>query len=160
MNLTIRRATPSDEAVVVRFNSALALESEGKTLDEAVLGLGVRAALTDPHKGFYTLAELHGAVVGQVLITFEWSDWRNGWYWWIQSVYVAEEARRQGVFRAIFHRLKDQAIADPTVIGLRLYLEEHNQRARTTYASLGMEPEPYGLMGLYPLPGRANAIRG
>ena len=120
MSLTIRRATPSDVDVVVRFNAALAFESEGKTLDEPVLRLGVKAALADPNKGFYTLAEFNGSIVGQVLITFEWSDWRNGWYWWIQSVYVVEEARRQGVFRSIFLHLKEQALADPTVMGLRL----------------------------------------
>ena len=159
MNRTIRRATPADVGTVVRFNAALALESEGKTLDEAVLSLGVRAVLADPNKGFYTVAECDGDMVGQVLVTYEWSDWRNGWYWWIQSVYVAEVARRQGVLRAIFDHLREQAIADPTVIGLRLYVEEHNERARTTYATLGLVAEPYGLMGLYPLPGRANAIR-
>ncbi len=158
MDLTIRPATPADEDTVVRFNAALAWESEYKTLHEPTLRAGVRALLADRHKGFYTLAERGGAVVGQVLITFEWSDWRNGWYWWIQSVYVAAEARRGGVFRALYDHLKAAALADPTVIGLRLYVETDNARARRTYAELGMEEEPYLLMGLYPLPGREAAF--
>lgn len=160
MDLTIRPATPADEDTVVRFNAALAWESEHKTLHEPTLRAGVRALLADRHKGFYTLAERGGAVVGQTLITFEWSDWRNGWYWWIQSVYVAAEARRGGVFRALYGHLKEQAQADPTVIGLRLYVETDNARARRTYAELGMEEEPYLLMGLYPLPGREAAFGG
>jgi ribosomal protein S18 acetylase RimI-like enzyme len=160
MDLTIRPATPADEDTVVRFNAALAWESEGKTLHEPTLRAGVRALLADRHKGFYTVAERGEAVVGQVLITFEWSDWRNGWYWWIQSVYVAAEARRGGVFRALYDHLKAAAQADPTVIGLRLYVETDNARARRTYAQMGMEEEPYLLMGVYPLPGREAAFGG
>ena len=94
MSLTIRRATPADAEIIAHFNRALAWESERKTLDAATLARGVRAVLADPAKGFYTLAERAGEPVGQVLVTFEWSDWRNGWYWWIQSVYVREDARR------------------------------------------------------------------
>ena len=157
MDLLIRPATAADEDVIVRFNTALAWESEAKKLDEPVLRAGVRAVLADPHKGFYTVAEAAGAVVGQTLITFEYSDWRHGWYWWIQSVYVDVTARRQGVFRKLFEHLKATALADPTVIGLRLYMEDDNHRARETYLGVGMEAEPYRLFGLYPLPGRAKA---
>ena len=157
MSLSIRPATTADEDVIVRYNAALAWESEAKRLDEPTLRAGVRAVLADPHKGFYTVAEAGGAVVGQTLITFEYSDWRCGWYWWIQSVYVDESARRQGVFRALFEHLKDKATADPTVIGLRLYMEDDNDRARRTYLGVGMEAEPYRLFGLYPLPGRGKA---
>jgi ribosomal protein S18 acetylase RimI-like enzyme len=160
MDLSIRAATAADEDTIVRFNAALAWESEHKRLHEPTLRAGVRAQLADPHKGFYTVAESDGAVVGQTLITFEWSDWRNGWYWWIQSVYVAAEARRGGVFRALFEHLKAKATADPAVIGLRLYVERDNERAQRTYASLGLEEEPYRLMGLYPLPGREGAFAG
>jgi ribosomal protein S18 acetylase RimI-like enzyme len=158
MGLHIRPATPADEGVVVRFNQLLASESEGKTLHEPTLTAGVRAGLADRHKGFYTLAERGGEVVGQVLVTFEWSDWRNGWYWWVQSVYVRSDARREGVFRAIFSHLKEQATADPTVIGLRLYVERENTRAQATYEAMGMTDEGYNLLGLYPLPGRTSAI--
>jgi ribosomal protein S18 acetylase RimI-like enzyme len=158
MSLLIRRATPADEDVLVRFNAALAWESEHKRLDEPTLRRGVRAVLADAHKGFYTVAERAGEVVGQVLITFEWSDWRDGWYWWAQSVYVREDARRGGVFRAIFEHLRNAAVADPEVIGLRLYVARENVRAQQTYRALGLDVEPYDLMGLYPLPGKANAI--
>jgi ribosomal protein S18 acetylase RimI-like enzyme len=156
MSVTIRRATPADEAVVAHFNAELARESEGKLLHEPTLRRGVRAVLADRHKGFYTLAEVGGEVVGQVLITYEWSDWRDGWYWWVQSVYVPPAHRRAGVFRALFEHLKAAAVADPTVIGLRLYMERDNARARATYTSVGMEEEPYVLFGMYPLPGRES----
>ncbi len=158
MTLTIRRAAAGDLDVIARFNAALAWESEGKALDDAVLRRGVRAVLADPHKGFYTLAERGGEVVGQVLVTFEWSDWRDGWYWWVQSVYVREDARRGGVFRALFEHLRAQAVADPAVIGLRLYVERDNRRAQETYRALGMTDEPYFLMGLYPLPGKRSVF--
>lgn len=160
MGLTVRRATPADAGTVAEFNRLLAWESEGKRLDPAVLGRGVAAVLADPHKGFYTLAERAGETVGQALVTFEWSDWRCGWYWWLQSVYVRADARRGGVFRALFEHLKAAATADPAVVGLRLYVERDNDRGRRTYESLGMTEEPYHLFGLYPLPGKGNAVGG
>src|SRR5688572_13397688 len=158
MSLSIRQATPADEDVLVRYNEALAWESEGKRLDPAVLRAGVRAAFADPAKGFYVVAEWDGEVVGQSGVTFEWSDWRNGWYWWIQSVYVRKDARRQGVFSAIFRHLEAAATADPAVIGLRLYVDRDNARAQATYRKLGLEDEAYFLMGRYPLPGRPGHI--
>lgn len=154
MDLHIRRATPADAATVADFNARLAWESEHKRLDPAVLAAGVAAVLADPAKGFYTVAERAGEVVGQVLVTYEWTDWRNGWYWWVQSVYVRADARRGGVFRALYRHLEAVAQADPTVIGLRLYVERENTPAQAVYRSLGMEEEPYHLMGRYPLPGR------
>jgi ribosomal protein S18 acetylase RimI-like enzyme len=156
--LLIRRATPADSSSVVRFNAALAWESEQKQLDLATLEIGVHAVLSDSHKGFYTVAEVDAKIVGQILITYEWSDWRNGWYWWIQSVYVEPDFRRQGVFRAIYQHLRELAMEDSSVIGLRLYVEHENTRAQATYRALGMTDEPYQLMGLYPLPGRNSAI--
>ena len=158
MGRVIRRATPDDLEVVVHYNAALATESEGKMLDDAILRRGITAVLSDVHKGFYTLVEDDGEVVGQTLVTYEWSDWRNGWYWWIQSVYVRADARRTGVFRSLYDHLQTAATLDPTVIGLRLYVEHDNERALKTYQSLGMELEPYKLMGRYPLPGKSNAI--
>jgi GNAT superfamily N-acetyltransferase len=158
VSLTIRRATPADADVIAWFNAALAAESEGKQLNPEVLGRGVRAILADPQKGFYTLAELSGQVVGQVLVTYEWSDWRDGWYWWVQSVYVRADARRAGVFRTLFEHVQAAAVADPTVIGLRLYVERDNHRARQTYAALGLAEEGYLLMGQYPLPGKEKAF--
>jgi GNAT superfamily N-acetyltransferase len=155
---TIRRATPADAAVIAEFNRLLAWESEQKRLDPDVLAAGVRAVLADPHKGFYTLAERAGEAVGQTLVTFEWSDWRNGWYWWVQSVYVRADARRGGVFGAIYRHLEAAALADPTVIGLRLYVERDNARAQAVYRRLGLADEPYFLMGRYPLPGRPGYV--
>ena len=160
MNIQIRRATAGDVRTLVEYNAALALESEGKTLDPAVLEAGVLAALADPAKGFYVIAERDGDAVGQTGITYEWSDWRNGWYWWIQSVFVREDARREGVFSAIYRHLEAEAAADPTVIGIRLYVDNGNHRAKATYAKLGLEDENYMLMGRYPLPGRTSHIAG
>jgi GNAT superfamily N-acetyltransferase len=159
MNLMIRRATAADETVLVAFNAALAWETEHKRLRPDVLTRGVRAVFADPARGFYTVAENErGEVVGQMMVTFEWSDWRNGWFWWVQSVYVREDARRGGVFRALYREIERQAAADPGVIGLRLYVEEDNTHARETYKALGMTATTYGMMEEYPLPGRANEI--
>lgn len=158
MDLTIRRATAADEAVLVAFNTAIAWETEHKRLDPAVLTAGVRAVLADPARGFYTVAESGGTVVGQMMVTFEWSDWRNGWFWWVQSVYVHESARRGGVFRALYRAIEAQAAADPTVIGLRLYFETDNTRARSTYRALGMADTTYGMMEVYPLTGRESHV--
>ena len=158
MSRTVRPATPADLPTVVAFNAALANETEGKRLDPATLAAGVAAALADPAKGHYAVAEEAGRVVGQCLVTLEWSDWRNGWFWWIQSVYVLPAARRGGVFRDLYRHLEAAAAARPDVIGLRLYVERDNARAQATYASLGMAEEPYNLMVRYPLPGRASAV--
>lgn len=158
MSVQIRRAVAGDEAVLADFNAALAWESERKRLDPEVLRAGVRSLLSDPNKGFYTVAELGGEVVGQVMVTYEWSDWRNGWFWWVQSVYVRDDARRGGVFRSLFRALHDQAEADPAVIGIRLYVERDNSRAQLTYRALGLRDTPYHLLELYPLPGRARHV--
>lgn len=158
MNLTIRRATAADLPVLVKFNAAIAWETEHKRLDTNVLTAGVRAVFDDPARGFYTVAERDGEIVGQMMITFEWSDWRNGWFWWVQSVYVREDARRGGVFRDLYRAVERQAASDPTVIGLRLYFETDNTRAQSTYRSLGMSDTSYGMMEVYPLPGRDSHI--
>src|SRR5262245_58293927 len=120
MSLTIRRGQPGDAAVVTEFNRRLAEETEGKALDAAVLAAGVAAVLADPARGLYFLAESGGEVAGQLMLTFEWSDWRNGWMWWIQSVYVRKDFRRQGVFRALYEYLERAARQDLGVVGLRL----------------------------------------
>ena len=158
MSLTVRRARPTDEPVLVAFNTAIAWETEHKKLDPTILTAGVRAVLADPNRGFYTVVERAGEVVGQMMITFEWSDWRNGWFWWIQSVYVREDARRGGVFRVLYRAIADQAATDPSVIGLRLYFETDNKRAQATYRSMGMTDTTYGMMEVYPLPGRDSHV--
>jgi ribosomal protein S18 acetylase RimI-like enzyme len=151
MSLAIRRAGPADAAVVAEFNRLLALESEGKTLDAAVLAAGVAAGLADPNRSTYFLAEEDGTAVGQIMYTTEWSDWRNGWFWWIQSVYVRPEARRRGVFRALYEHVYQAARADGQVIGLRLYVARNNHTAQETYRRLGMEATDYLLFERYPL---------
>jgi ribosomal protein S18 acetylase RimI-like enzyme len=148
---TLRRAVLADTPLITEFNQRLAQESEGKSLDLAVLTAGVAAALADPHKGPYFLLEDEGVVLGQLQITTEWSDWRNGWMWWIQSVYVRPEARRQGVFRALFQHVLETARADPQVVAIRLYVECENQIAQQVYASLGMERTGYLVMERCPL---------
>jgi GNAT superfamily N-acetyltransferase len=151
MPLTLRRAGPGDAAVVVEFNLLLAQESEGKALDRAVLAAGVAAGLADPHKALYFVAEEGGAVLGQVMLTTEWSDWRNGWVWWVQSVYVRQDARRRGVFRSLYQHVHDAARADPSVVGLRLYVERDNHAAQQTYQRLGMGPTSYLVFERCPL---------
>jgi GNAT superfamily N-acetyltransferase len=147
----LRRAVPSDAPVIVDFNRRLALESEGLTLDPAVLTPGVEAGLADPSKASYFVAEDGGTVVGQLMLTFEWSDWRNGWIWWVQSVYVRPEYRRQGVFRALYEHVHQAAVADPDVVGLRLYVEQENHRAQEVYYCLGMERTRYFVLERCPL---------
>jgi GNAT superfamily N-acetyltransferase len=151
MPLTIRRGTPADVAVIVEFNRRLAEESEGKTLDVPVLTRGVTAALADPNKGPYFLAQDGDEILGQMQITFEFSDWRNGWFWWIQGVYVRADARRRGVFRALYEHVVAAARAEPDVIGVRLYVEQENHAAQQTYLRLGMKWSTYRVMELYPL---------
>jgi ribosomal protein S18 acetylase RimI-like enzyme len=146
----IRPATLADLDTVCEFNVRLAQESEGKTLAADLVRAGVRALLEDAGKGRYLVAESQGAVVGQLAVTFEWSDWRNGWFWWIQSVYVHADARKSGVFRALFDHLRTQA-NNEGVIGIRLYVEEDNQIAQATYERLGLAWTNYRVMEICPL---------
>ena len=146
----IRQATIADLESVVEFNRLLASESEGKTLDLAKLRPGVAAALEDAHKGLYFLAENKDEALGQMGVTYEWSDWRDGWFWWIQSVYVRPEYRRRGVFRAIFEHIVAVARRS-NVIGLRLYVERDNTVAHKTYQKMGYEWTTYQVMEKYPL---------
>ena len=140
VSIRIRPATPADLDVVVDFNKRLASETENKTLRDAEIVPGVRRALTEPGICHYFVAEVDGRIAGQAMVTFEWSDWRNGWLWWFQSVYVAQPYRRLGIFRALYAHIRATAQADPDVCGLRLYVEKDNRRAQQTYASLGMHP--------------------
>lgn len=146
MPIEIRPAVPEDWQTIVDFNCRLADESEGKKLDRAHVEPGVQALLADPRKGRYLVAAVDGRVVGQLMHTYEWSDWRNGDIWWLQSVYVEPEFRRGGVFRALFEHLRQNAEADPDVVGLRLYVEEHNHRAHQTYLNLGLDLAGYVVM--------------
>ena len=142
-SISVRRATLADLDRIVEFNSALARESEQKVLDALTITSGVRQALTDPARSLYFVAEIDGAVVGQTMVTFEWSDWRNGFVWWIQSVYVDSRFRRRGVFRALHDHVRREARSRPDVCGLRLYVHHDNHRAMNTYAKLGMPRSEY-----------------
>jgi GNAT superfamily N-acetyltransferase len=145
--LVVRQARADDLPAIVEFNRCLAVETEGKVLVPEVLNAGVKSALADPDRIRYWLAELDlpPRPVGQAAITREWSDWRNGWIWWLQSVYVTPAARRQGVFRALHRHIRDEARTDRQVIGIRLYVEDANHRAQRTYQSLGMAPGGYSV---------------
>ena len=140
--MRIRLATPVDAGVLIEFNAAMALETEGKELLTDVIGAGVRSLLGNPAAGFYLLAEQDSAV-GSLMITKEWSDWRNGTFWWIQSVYVRPEFRRQGVYKNLYRHVQELASKDPAVCGFRLYVERENERAQATYSALGMKPTHY-----------------
>lgn len=137
-NLEIRSAVPTDAQTIAEFNRRLAYESEGLELDPQTVAKGVAAVMADATKGRYFIAEGNGAAVGQTLVTLEWSDWRNGYWWWIQSVYVDQSWRRRGVFRALYCHIEQEARNTPGVIGLRLYVEHENETAQTAYLNIGM----------------------
>lgn len=140
----VRDAVPDDVAAIVAFNQALAEETESKLLDRDVLSRGVRRALAEPTSRIrYWVAQRDDTILGMSGVTREWSDWRDGWIWWLQSVYVAREARGGGIFRGIYSAIHAAALADPGVIGLRLYVEEANDRAMATYRALGLRPGGY-----------------
>ncbi len=138
MELTIRRARPNDAATIGEYNARLAHETEDKELDPQVVARGVAKVLADPAKGFYLVAERAGKIVGQLMVTFEWSDWRDGWVWWIQSVYVRADARRSGVFKSLYAELLARAKSAGDVVRVRLYVERENTRAQATYLGLGL----------------------
>lgn len=141
----VRRAEPGDADAIAGFNAAMAFETEGKRLLPQVLGAGVRRLIAEPALGFYLVAEADGAVVACLMVTTEWSDWRNGRFWWIQSVYVQPAWRRRGVFRALYAETSALAQREPDVCGLRLYVEHENTVAQATYLSLGMQRTDYHL---------------
>lgn len=141
-DITVRYAFPSDVEVLALFNEAMALETEGIRLDPAVIRAGVRAVLEDPSKGRYLVAERAGRIAGALLVTYEWSDWRNGMFLWLQSVYVDPIDRKRGVFTRLYRHLEDLASA-PGRCGLRLYMDAHNGAARAAYERLGMRHGNY-----------------
>ena len=145
-SIQIRQAVLEDWPVIAAANSALAAETEGKQLSPQKLEPGVRAALLDERKAQYYVAVIEARVVGQVMFTREWSDWRNGDIWWLQSVYVQPDFRGRGVFRALYEHLYRVAAADDSVVGLRLSVERENECAQRTYHKLGMTMPGYYVM--------------
>jgi ribosomal protein S18 acetylase RimI-like enzyme len=141
--IRIRLARRADGSTIAAFNRAMALETEAKSLLPRVIGAGVRRLLARPQSGFYVVAERGAEVIGALLITKEWSDWRNGDFWWVQSVYVIPEHRGRGVYRRLYRHVQRLAARRRSVVGFRLYVDHDNARARRVYRSLGMKETRY-----------------
>jgi GNAT superfamily N-acetyltransferase len=140
--LLIRKAFISDAPAIVDFQKKMAWETENIKLLPDLISKGVNAVLSNSSRGQYYVAEIDSVIVGSLLITYEWSDWRNTEVWWFQSVYVLPEYRRQGIFRKMYSTIKGEAIKKG-IAGLRLYVESNNTMARQTYETLGMTDEHY-----------------
>jgi GNAT superfamily N-acetyltransferase len=140
--ITIRKATPEDASIIIDFQQKMAWETEQLILVPEIIDKGVNAVFADSARGQYWVAEEKGKVVASLLITFEWSDWRNSNVWWFQSVYVLSDFRRSGIFRSMYLHIKDEADKQG-VAGLRLYVERNNSRAQLTYEALGMKSGHY-----------------
>jgi len=148
MSWTIRAATANDIPVLVEFNQGCARDSEGKELDREILTGGVTRGLQHGDEVLYLLAENQDGPLGQIMLTREWSDWRNGWIAWIQSVYVRPEYRGQGVFRSLLENAVDRLKQDPDVIGVRLYVEQDNSAAESVYLRTGFTDPNYKVLEL------------
>jgi GNAT superfamily N-acetyltransferase len=136
----------ADAAVIANYNIALARESENLVLDASTVRRGVEAALRDPAKGIYFAAYEEGKMVGQIMVTYEWSDWRNGNWWWLQSVYVHPEHRSAGVFKSLLNYAREQAQKTPGTCGFRLYVDAENKRAQEVYHRLAFERTNYQVL--------------
>ena len=143
--LTVRKATLPDAEQILSFQQAMALETEGIVLEESVLREGITQVFHSINKGFYLVAEENHRLVGSLLITYEWSDWRNATFWWIQSVFVAPKWRRKGVYRSLHQHLLQMIESQGDICGIRLYVERSNAVAQQTYKELGMTPSHYDL---------------
>jgi len=141
--VVIRRAEERDASVITSFNIAMALETENKVLDPDLVAAGVKGLLGNPAAGFYVVADVKDVVTGCLMITTEWSDWRNGTFWWIQSVFVREDFRRKGLYRLLYHYVLNLAEREGGVCGFRLYVEKDNHAAQATYRALEMEETHY-----------------
>ncbi len=144
-DIKVRIAERKDIETIAELNLAMAWETESKRLSPVVLTQGIRAVFDNPIHGFYVVTECDGQVVGCLLITFEWSDWRNGLFWWIQSLYVRPAFRRCGVFRRLHDFIKAEALRRPELCGLRLYVEQSNHGAQSAYRQIGMKCSTYQL---------------
>ena len=144
MSFRIVPAQMDDAQFIIDFNQQMAIETEDRRLADDVIGPGVRAILSDTNKGLYLLAKSEeGVILGQLMVTFEWSDWRNGMFWWIQSVYVSPTARRQGIYSSLHKRVRELAKESGQACGIRLYVEKENLGAQKTYEDIGMQHSHY-----------------
>ena len=141
--MNIRIAKENDAPALTEFNQAMALETEGKMLDAQTLQSGVEAVFQAEKKGFYVVAEEDDKIIGGLMITFEWSDWRNRWFWWIQSVYILPEHRGRSIYTLLYKFVKKRAAEAENVCGFRLYVEKENTNAQKVYEKLGMESSHY-----------------
>ncbi len=141
--MKIRAATKEDIPSLVDFNQKMADETEGKTLDAGVLTAGVAAVFENDSRGFYIVVEYDEGIVAGLMVTYEWSDWRNGWFWWIQSVYVVPEMRGQRLYSLMYARVKELAADAGNVVGFRLYVETENDNAQRVYEKVGMQRSHY-----------------
>jgi len=139
----IRLANAEDAEAIVQFNAMMAKETEDKELDMETLRRGVRSVFARGDRGFYVVAVSDGIVIAQLLVTFEWSDWRAAWFWWIQSVYVIPERRKEGVYKGLYKFVKRLSTKRGSVCGFRLYVERENAIAQSAYLSLGMDKSQY-----------------
>lgn len=142
INFVVSRGEVCDIDTIVQFQADMAMESEGCVLDKEKVTKGVSAAMLDDSKGIYWVAKYEGRTIGSLMITREWSDWNNEWYWWIQSVYVTPEYRKQGVYKAMYQKVKDAA-KENNVSQIRLYADKTNISAQKAYQSLGMHKSHY-----------------
>lgn len=150
--IEIRRATQDDTQVIAEFNIAMAKETEDMQLDPSTVLAGVQALVANPQLGFYLVATNNSDVVGVLMVTNEWSDWRNGVFWWIQSVFVRSDFRRQGIYRSLYEKVQELSSND-NVCGYRLYVEKDNNSAQQTYKKLGMSETHYRM---YEQPSKAT----
>jgi ribosomal protein S18 acetylase RimI-like enzyme len=141
--LVVRNAREQDLRALADFNIAMARETENKALSPSNVKAGMKAVIRQPDHGFYLVAELNGQVAGSLLVTKEWSDWRNGVFWWIQSVYVPPEFRKRGIYRTLYDSVKARAKSNPEVCGVRLYVAKNNRAAMSVYSRLGMSKTEY-----------------
>lgn len=139
---TIVRGEVDDIESIVQFQAKMAMESEGTTLDLEKVTKGVTAAMNDESKGIYWVAKVNGKAIGSLMVTREWSDWNNEWYWWIQSVYVLPDYRKHGVYKAMYSTLKEVA-KENKVSQIRLYVDKTNHPAQQVYQRLGMHESHY-----------------
>ncbi|MBN2639366.1 MAG: GNAT family N-acetyltransferase [Bacteroidales bacterium] len=141
--IQIRTANEEDHEVIAKFQVLMAKETEDLELNQHQVQTGVLSVMRDPEKGKYYVAVSEGKIIASLLITYEWSDWRSKWVWWMQSVYVLPEMRRQGIFQKMYHHIKEWAQKEDEVGGLRLYVDKTNSRAMQVYSRLGMDGDHY-----------------
>jgi len=136
--ITLRKGTLKDTDSIVYFQKQMAMETEAKTLEDDLIRPGVETIFKSSDKGFYLVAEIGESIVGSLLITYEWSDWRNAWFWWIQSVYVKKSYRRKGIYRRLYNEIQNRCKNSKQTCGIRLYVEKENKIAQKVYSDLGM----------------------